>query len=223
MESSQGPPIFFYKPMTLTAYYPFTGVEGTTPGVITAKTNPENQKEGTQSKIDFLWDSKTGFTASDPKVEFTFAHKMSKVTFTFISSEPAFNKDGVQVSEGVDVTDMVAYDIAELIVDGKFDTVEGVCAADGTISEDRGLKMELKKGDAVSEKEMPSLIIFPQSLPEGSLTLRIYTDELEGADLQQYKCPLSFSNGEIKAGCHYKYSIKVTKYGLIVGQMTIED
>lgn len=222
--SFTGTPLFFYKPMALTAYYPFYGTEGKAPGTITASTTADKQKMN-QPDIDFLWDTQDGFTAADPKVNFSFSHKMSKLTFIFISSDPAYDINGAMISEGVDVSTMVAYDIEKLIVDGTFDTATGVCAAnDNAPEETRGLKMEYNKGFAKDKEPVPSLIIFPQALPEGNLTLRIFTDELApGSPLQEYKCSLSFSSGEIKSGCHYKYSIQVTKYGLMVGDITIED
>lgn len=226
-------PLFFYKPMTLTAYYPFADEEGETPGdngVITATTDAENQKAGKQPLIDFLWDSMTNqdqkdFSATDPQVNFTFSHKMSKLTFIFISSDPTYDKNNVLISDGVDVSTMVAYDIEKLIVDGTFNTATGVCAADDNAAdENRGLEMVYDKGFVKDKEPVPSLIIFPQTLPEGNLTLRIFTDELDpGSPLQEYKCSLSFSSGEIKPGCHYKYSIQVTKHGLMVGDVTIED
>ncbi|MDE7411667.1 MAG: fimbrillin family protein [Paramuribaculum sp.] len=221
-----GTDLFFYKPMTLIAYYPFDGVEGSVPGVdglISANTGPDNQTSDLQPGYDFLWDSQSGFTASDPKVNFTFSHKMSKITFTFISSESAYN-NGVEISKGVDVSTMVAYDLEELVVDGTFNTATGVCSVDDdTPKDNRGLKIEFPKNTVVDKEPMPSLIVFPQTLKGGSVTLRIYTDELDpGAPLQEYKCSLAFSSGEIKSGCHYTYSIQVTKHGLMVGQVSIK-
>lgn len=95
-----GKDLFFYTPMTLTAYYPFTGEEDKVPGVggiIKVNTLPENQTKENQPEIDFLWDSKTGvdkkdFSVTKPEVKFTFAHKMSKVSFTFLSSDPVYDK-----------------------------------------------------------------------------------------------------------------------------------
>lgn len=86
-----GDRLFYYKPMTLMAYYPYTGEKGTAPGangIISADTRIGNQSADTQPLIDFLWDSKTNenqkdFSASKPDVTFTFAHKMSRLTFKF--------------------------------------------------------------------------------------------------------------------------------------------
>lgn len=220
-----GRQIYFYKPMTLTAYYPFTGVQGKAPGVdgvIAASTVGENQTPKNQPKIDFLWDSQTGFKVADPNVYFKFYHKMSKITFTFQSSDPVYDQDDVKLADGVNVRDMISYNIAGLGVEGTFNTVTGVCSIDE--SKHDGLEITFEKeNDEMKERSFPSLIVFPQSLKDGSVTLNITTDELNKPDaLQHYHCNLSFSNGEIVAGYHYIYTVKVTKIGLIVGKMTVE-
>lgn len=221
-----GDDLFFYKPMTLTAYYPFTGVKGVVPGsngVIEANTLPENQKSDNQRKIDFLWDSQTGFTATDPNVNFKFAHKMSKITFTFESSGPMFGEDGIKIADGVDVSTMISYNIAGLGVEGTFNTANGVCAIDE--SKHDGLEITFaKENSEMKTRKFSPLIVFPQTLNGGSVKLNITTDELNRPDvLQHYNCNLTFSNGEIKPGYHYNYTIQVTKIGLIVGKMTVED
>lgn len=227
-----GTPLFFYKPMTLTAYYPFTGAEGTAPGtngVIKAITSAENQVSDKQPGIDFLWDCKTGvnkqdFSVSNPNVNFTFAHKMSKLSFTFLSSKE-FWENGVLVSKGVDVSTMISYEIAGLGIEGTFDITKGVCAIDETKGR-QGLKITFPKDTPEMEKrEFPSLIVFPQQKPSGGdFILHITTDELNEDETahQKYKCALRFTDNVIKAGCHYKFTIQVTKYGLIVGDLSIE-
>lgn len=214
-----GAPLFFYKPMTLTAYYPFAESLGAD-GIIEANTRPENQDQKQQPNIDFLWDSQTGFTATEPNVNFVFTHKMSKITFTFQSSE-AVVIDGITIAGPVDVSDMINYTIKDLGVEGTFNTATGVCAIDE--SKHDGLEITFaKETPGMKERSLPSIIVFPQSLKDGSVQLNITTDELNRPDaLQHYNCNLSFSNGELKPGYHYKYTIKVTKIGLIVGKMTV--
>lgn len=224
----KGTPLFFYSPMTLTAYYPFTGAEGALPGnngIIEANTRPENQKPELQTKIDFLWDSKTGvdkqdFSATEPHVNFVFSHKMSKVTFTFQSS-PETVVNNIVVAGPVDVGDMVNYTLKGLSLDGTFNTATGVCATTGSVSD---LAIDMTKGTVEDNNSVLPLILFPQTLADGSAELHIYTDELnDPAHLQHYNCKLNFSNGEIKAGYNYKYTIKVTKNGLIIGNLTVEQ
>lgn len=167
---------------------------------------------------------KKDFSATDPKVNFTFAHKMSLLSFTFQSSEPVFDKNdpSIKVSDGVDVGDMISYEIEGLGVKGSFDTKTGICALDD--SERKGLKMTYAKTESAKERPFPSIIVFPQTKPEDkNFVLHITTDELteEGSPDQKYNCVLRFTDDEIKPGCHYKFTVKVTKYGLIVGDLTI--
>lgn len=231
--------LFFYKPMTLIAYYPFTGTEGEAPGIITASTTVGNQTTANQPKIDFLWDSKTGvdntdFSATNPKVNFTFAHRMSKLSFTFMSSEPAYEDEEktIMKSDGVDVRTMVKYEIEGLGIKGTFNTATGECSINET-EERQGLAITVDKiePDPNEEKdykyktkrECPSLIVFPQKKAEDGFILHITTNELNNDGvLQKYRCALKFTDDEIKSGCHYKFTIQVTRRGLIVGNLTIE-
>lgn len=158
----EGTDLFFYKPMTLTAYYPFTGDEGTAPGtngLIEASVRPENQTAAKQTGFDFLWDSQTGFTAKNPYVNFTFAHKMSKVTFTFQSSDPVFDEEtNVQLSEGVDVSTLVRYTISGLGLEGTFNTATGVCAPKpGVGPEDFVMNVSNVKNDVALTRSLSSL------------------------------------------------------------------
>lgn len=227
--------------MTLTAYYPFKGKEGTAPGtdgdgIIEANTGVANQATDMQPEIDFLWDSKTGidktdFSATDPEVKFTFAHKMSKITFAFQDSEEVRDPITDQLIAGpVNVSDMVNYTIKGLVLDGTFNTANGVCAVkEDTASADLDIDVE---GTVTHNTPLKPLIVFPQGLKEldsgiKGVELHIYTNEDHNntnSDLyQHYKCSLSFDDGEIKPGNHYVYTIKVTKIGLIVGKMTVQE
>ena len=228
-------PIFFYKPMTLVAYYPYSGSEGTLPGengVIKADTKIEKQKADVQPQIDFLWDArkdKEDFTASKPNVNFIFSHRMSKLTFTFVSSPETTDKNGVVIANGVNVNDMISYAIQGIGLVGTFDTTTGVCAIDEVAEPRSTLTVSFPRGTVENEQPMPSLIVFPQSQPsQGNFTLHITTDELgtdeSGKPLpnQKYKCVLPFGDKEIKPGYHYKFIIQVTKVGLILGDTTID-
>lgn len=174
---------------------------------------------------------KKDFSASDPNVKFTFAHKMSMLSFTFLSSEPFYDENdrSIKLSDGVDVRTMVSYEIEGLGVEGTFNTIDGVCAINDTregitiTCEKITVDNEVNKYDY--KREFSPLIVFPQKKPDGkNFILHITTDELkeEGSPTQSYKCALQFTDNEIKPGCHYKFTIKVTRLGLIVGKLTIE-
>lgn len=217
-------PIFFYNAMTLTAYHPYTGDEGFLPGdqgVISAVTSIENQTDKKQRDIDFLWDSRQGIATTN-NVQFEFRHKMSKLTFAFLSSEPQYDENGVMESEGVDVGTMISYEIEGLGIEGTFDTTTGICAIDESKGRP-GLKVEFPKGTVKDDTPMPSLIVFPQTKPAKGFILHIKTDELENETaIQKYKCNLPFAQSDIMAGYHYSFTIQVTKRGLKLGALTIK-
>lgn len=219
-----GQPIYFYKPMVLTAYYPFVGPEDSFPGndgIIAAATTYDMQSKDKQPKIDFLWDSQSGITAAEHSVKFSFYHKMSKLTFAFIGSE-AVEKEGVYIPE-VKVSDIVAYEIEGLVLDGTFDTKTGTCAIKND-TEATNLKITQGKGSVIDGTALDPLIVFPQKPGNSNVKLHVYTDELNNESvLQHYICTLTFGDGELKPGNNYKYTVQITKVGLVLKKMTIED
>lgn len=220
-----GVPLYFYKPMTLFAYYPFS--EWTTPGPIEVVTDANKQKPENQPQIDFLWDSKTNqdhkdFSAEHPDVKFTFAHKMSKLTFAFKGSKEV-EDDGKVIAPEVKVSDIVAYEIEGLVLKGSFDTFTGICAIDNSAASEK-LKIDFTKGYVKENVFLDPLIVFPQQPGNNSVTLHVYTDELENSSvLQHYTCTLTFGGGELKPGTEYKYTIQISKVGLKLKQMNIVD
>lgn len=190
------------EPVTLKAYYPFAGTEGTAP-VLEASTTSGNQTPGGQTGFDYLYASKENVTGSNPDVKLEFSHKMSKLTLTF--------KNGV----GAGGVRIVSYEISGLVLDGTFDTATGVCAAKAYANA-QPLSIDVT-GDT-DGKQLPSLILFPQSTANKTVTLTI-TD----SDGQYYSCNLSFENNSIVAGNNYLYTVTVNKTGLTVSGSSITD
>lgn len=199
-----GNPIYFYKPMALTAYYPFvgkegeipfTGKEGDTPGIITAVTSSENQTK--QAEFDFLWAKQESYSVKDnkPLVTFEFSHKMSKLSLSF--------EDGA----GADVSKIVSCRIDALILSGTFNTLTGECKADD-LSE--SVRPEYIGFDLNEGETLPSLILFPQK--PGNVTLHVYANELDDPDnLQHYSCQLNFGENGLESGKFYQFKITVSK------------
>ncbi|MDE5773623.1 MAG: fimbrillin family protein [Muribaculaceae bacterium] len=225
-----GDSLYFYKPMTLYAYYPFAktgdanGIDDN--GIIKANTRTDNQRVKEQRLIDFLWASENGFTARNPKVDFTFTHQMSQLTFKFLNTSV-----GDPLHE-VLVENITAYELIGLGFDGSFNTYTGVCAINDPAVND-SIKIEkFKDGSTPFYKNikhdefLDPIIMFPQKPGNDKVLLRLYLDELKGENhehqLQTYTCTLTFGDGELKPGCNYKYTIRVSKVGLIVGEMSIE-
>ncbi len=197
------------EPVTFTAYYPFTGSEGTAPGIIEAHTSAEYQTADRQPEIDFLHDRRASITGSDPKVNFMFSHRMSKLTLTF--------KNGT----GADVGKITSYSIDGLTLKGTFDPAseKGDCVATETENAET-LTIDLAQAGVTveNEKSIPSLILFPQHTGEKQIMLHIYTN-----DSQHYGCRLQFGGGNLAASNDYQYTITVNRTGLDVEKATIVD
>ncbi|MDE6485315.1 MAG: fimbrillin family protein [Duncaniella sp.] len=222
-----GDSLYFYKPMTLYAYYPF-GKAGEADGpddegIIVANTRPANQMANEQRRIDFLWDSENGFTARNPNVNFTFTHRMSQLTFKFLNTSVGDPKQEVLVKN------ITAYEILGLGFEGTFNTYTGVCAINDPDVND-SIKIDTFKDGTTPfynniqhDEFLDPVIMFPQKPGNDKVLLRLYLNELDNeTQLQTYTCTLTFGDGELKPGCSYKYTIRVSKVGLIVGDMSIE-
>lgn len=226
-EVFEGIPLYFYNEMTLIAYYPFTGSKDIAPGFIPARTDAEAQTMENQPKIDFLWDSRTNkdkkdFSAVNNTVNFKFAHKMSKLTFAFIGSEAVYENEVLIASE-VKVSDIIKYEVEGLVMDGTFDTATGICATD-TDAASENLIINVEKGSVEENQYLSPLIVFPQKPGNNSVKLHVYTDEIENSGvLQHYTCTLTFGDGELKPGNSYMYTVQVSKVGLKLGDMKIDD
>lgn len=190
--------------VTLTAYYPFTGDEGTAPGangVIEVNTGAERQIPDEQSKFDFLYAVEENVTAIRPNVNLRFSHRMSKLTFVF--------KNG---NDGTDVSKITSCEINGLVLDGTFNTATGECAAKAdTPSAAVSLTFDVK-----NEEALPSLLFFPQTVDK--VVMKI-TD----SEAQEYSCELKFNDNRIESGNSYVYTITVKKTGLTVNPCEITE
>lgn len=204
----EGAPIYFQKAgkdVTFTAYYPFSGTEGSARGILENETSADNQDAtGThskQSKIDYLWATTNG-SNSRPDIDFSFKHCMSQITLIF--------QDGLDT----EVSNITAYSIDGLVLEGTFNTANGEAK-----SNDTGDK-ELSFTDInapTSEEALPSLIFYPQKVTD--VTLKITLDG------QPYSCQLDFSQfnkpNELEAGNNYTFTITVNKTGMTVNTSNI--
>lgn len=200
-----------HEPVTMTAYYPYTGNENGTPDAVEVSTTAERQNPKEHPKFDFLYAKKENVTGSDPNVKFTFSHMMSKITLIFINGN--LDENGYAIDKGADVSKITYYQIDGLILDGKFDTQTGVCAAKTGV-ETKPLLMTttgVVSGDAV-----PSLIVFPQTTTAVSL-------KIHDSENQDYSCSLNFGDAGIVAGNNYEFRIKVNKTGLSVNESSITE
>lgn len=187
-----GTPMYFQDAqaeVTFTAYYPFTGSEGTAPAIVENNTRAEQQTPDKQPKFDYLWDSRVG-KKGQPNINFEFAHKMSKITMTF--------QDG----EGTQVNKIESYSFDGLVLEGTFNPATGEAKAKEMEAETLTLNVD----NVISGTARPSIIVYPQAT-KGNVVLRIVKDG------QTYKCELAFADGELKAGTDYQYTITLNKTG----------
>lgn len=195
-----GTPMYFQDAqaeVTFTAYYPFTGAEGTAPAIIENNTRAAQQTPENKPKFDYLWDSRVG-KKGQPNINFEFAHKMSKITMTF--------QDG----EGTHVNKIESYSFDGLVLEGTFNPATGEAKAKEMDSETLTLNVD----NVTSGTARPSIIVYPQTTA-GQVVLRIVKDG------QTYKCELVFAGGGLKAGTDYQYTITLNKTGAEVTKSEI--
>lgn len=185
-----GNTIYIYNPMSVTAYYPFSGTEGIAQETISATTDKQTSEE--QPKFDFLFASLDKVDTDKPNVELNFAHKMSKITFDI--------KKGAGMDDTKKITSFV---IEGLKLDGTFNPTTGDCTAK---SDADAKELSFHSDDNATDITLPSLIIFPQEVE--SIKLKIKDNED-----QKYVCDLKFKNG-IESGNKYSFTITVNKTGL---------
>lgn len=181
---------------TLTAYYPFTGTEGTAPAVVEVNTSALLQTPAEQAKYDFLFAKKENVSGSSPDVKLDFSHMMCKLTFVF--------KNG---NDGTDVSKITSYTIDGLILDGTFNPANGVCAAKNVAPE--SLAIDLSDVTVPNGKSLSPLILFPQK--PGTVSMRIADSED-----QEYVCTLAFGDYGLVSGNNYIFNITVNKTGVVV-------
>lgn len=189
--------------VNFTGYYPFSGAEKTAAGVIN-KTITSADQGASQSQIDYLFGTGVG-SKSNPDVNFTFNHQMSRVVLVFLPGED------------VSLTDLTAYELGHLIMEGTFDTATGAAAATAA-SAPTSLSMTVTGAAAPSYTS--SLILFPQQVASLTLTVTLggqpYTATLDMpvmADTQQ----------GLESGKSCIYNVTVNKTSLNVSKATITD
>lgn len=187
------------EPVTLTAYYPYSGTEGQASPVVEAFTNAERQTASEQPRFDFLYAVKENVTGAAPNVNLKFQHRMSKLTLIF--------KNGM---EGMDIVkNITSCRINGLIQEGTFNPVSGVCSAKAVSASVLSLVPIVKDGD-----KLLSLILFPQTV--GKVTINL-TD----SENQEYSCELSFEENRLEAGKNYLYTIKVQRKEMKIDKFAI--
>lgn len=201
--SFTGNPIYFQKnsvDVTFTAYYPFAGTEGTAAGVISGNTCAANQTAAAQPSVDYLWAQATG-SRQNHDINFTFAHKMSKLTLTF--------KNG----DDTDVSDITAYTIGGLKHEGTFNTADGTAVATAEAAEN----LTIPTSGVTNGNAVVPVILYPQEVTANSVTLAVVLDG------ETYNCVLPVKDNKLASRSNYNYTIKINKTGMTVVGSTITN
>ncbi len=190
------------SPTEFTAYYPYEGMNGTKPGsngVITKKITVADQSTANLPTIDYLWAKQTA-QSSNPKVDFQFSHRMSRIILNF--------KAGAGI---VLPTDGLTYTLTGLAAEGTFDTSTGEAKATGTASTLENLPTSTTVGQTTG-----TAIFWPQ--PATSVQLQV---TLDGTT---FGAALTFPSGEALApSTSYTFNVNIERTGLEISTADIKD
>lgn len=190
------------EPVALTAYYPYADRVSASAPVLEASAIADHQTPAEQAKFDFLYARLDGVSGAEPNVNFTFSHRMCKLTFIF------------ENGDGTDVSKITSYEISGLVLDGSFNTSTGDCAAKS--SPQAPLSITIPEGTVEHGEAVPSLIVFPQTV--ATVTMKIKDNQN-----QDYTCNLQFTDNCLESGNNYTYTIIVKKTGLVLKQSGINE
>lgn len=210
--------------VTFTAYYPFTGTEGTAP---VCNVTTEDQTTAKQKTFDYLFAPAITASKAAPIVKFTgvnaFKHCMTRVVLRIVADEDA----DVELNElKPSVTATTKYFLDGVKLNGSFNYATGVAAATSADTENTtawAFSDKASEGSYVFPAEPEgvatqpsveySLILYPQTAApvfRASINNAIYTCNLTPVPA-------------LEAGKMYIYKIKVSKTGLQVISCTIND
>lgn len=195
--------------VTFSAYFPYqSGLAEN--GIISHDDISTMQTDAaTQETIDYLYDDGVTATQTNPSVNFTFEHKMTKLILIvktgagFTPSEIAtgwlFNLDG-------------------LIHKGTFDTNTGIAIADATASPVSAWNITDNRCEVDTDAGTRTYImyLYPQTLTSSGLS---FSATYGG---QTYTTQAGAINPALEEGNSYQYTITVNQTGLIVSRCTIE-
>lgn len=191
--------IFFQSmdAVTFSAYYPFSGTEGTAAGTISGNTTDQTR----QTSFDYLFADKGIASRTDPELEFAFKHKMTRLILNFqTDAQSGFSAS--EVSSG-------SFSIGGIKLNGTFNTATGTATATGSASTSWTVNAT---PTMASNVRTYSMIFFPQTVASLDVTATIAGEN--------YGCEITPA---LKAGTSYSYTITIKKTGLTVGNCTISN
>lgn len=192
------------SPTTFTAYYPYEGANGTKPGsdgIITKELTVADQSPENLPAIDYLWAQQTA-QSSNPKVEFRFSHRMSRLILNF------------KAGAGTALPNGLTYTLTQLATEGTFDTSTGEAKATGTVS-----KLENLPTSTIGRRITGIAILWPQAVSSMHLQLKL-GDNTFGAALT---FPAGTAGEALAPSTSYTFNVTVERTHITVGQADIDD
>lgn len=192
------------SPTTFTAYYPYEGANGTKPGnngVITRTLTAAHQSPENLPAIDYLWAQRTA-QSSNPKVDFRFSHRMSRLILNF------------KAGAGTALPNGLTYTLTQLATEGTFDTSTGEAKATGTVS-----NLENLPTSTIGRQITGIVILWPQAVSSMRLQLKL-GDNTFGAALT---FPAGTVGEALAPSTSYTFNVTVERTGITVGQADIDD
>lgn len=197
--------IFFQdmEDVTFSAYYPFSGTEGTAAGVLSGSTADQSK----QREFDYLFAENAVGSRANSAISFTganaFNHCMTRLVIT-VKVDPDAGFTPAEVADG-------AFALQGLQLNGTFDTATGKAEASDEAADADYWTIPAVAGTA-ADTMVSSVILYPQSVSE--LKYRVIIDN------EEYFATITPA---LAAGTSYSYTVTVKKQGLEVTSATIND
>lgn len=208
--------IFFQgtEDVTFSAYYPFTGTDGTIPGTEGSISGNTSQQSTNQKSLDYMYAGGVTTTYAIPTVSFTndniFKHKMTRLKLVLQTSADAGFSAG-DVKNGT-------YTLGGLKHEGTFNVKNGTAEATSSSSavSDWSVSTNCPSLDA-DGKRTYTMILYPQTVT-GALP---FTATIASQNYGN-SSDIKFTDDKLLAGTSYTFTITIKKTGLAVSGCTIE-
>lgn len=198
--------------VTFSAYYPFTGTDGTIPETEGSITGSTSSQSSNQKNLDYMYASGVTTTYASPTVSFTndnkFKHKMTRLKLV-LQTDAGFSADDVKNG---------TYTLSGLKHDGTFNVKNGTAEATSSSSavSDWSVSTNCPSLDA-DGKRTYTMILYPQTVT-GALP---FTATIASQNYGN-NSGIKFTDNKLLAETSYTFTITIKKTGLVVSGCTIE-
>lgn len=189
-------------PITLYAYYPFTGKNGefeSGADKIGFRITPDNQTPQGQPSIDYLFATAK---FDHPSPQLTFQHRMSRIVLNFIAGE------------GVSTLGNIKCTFAGLALEGWFFRSDGMMEKDSSVVSIKNLEVSLPDGATTA-----SFLLIPQYIGDAAvipLTVVMNNTAYPPISLP-VKDKMGNTHNALEPGCQYTYNLTINNHSVVVG------